>query len=158
MTYDSLKRLPESETGETADTKRTASKGKRGRKKSDPGGEIAKSEGHRLANQQQSESAELRGGLEEHELALIATRGYQKGQNAAKLELAAMVAGRSDILTDAVIDRIEGLKQALQYDLTNHNPIATLAELGLTRTAEETKEMRDRIEGLEGEDFNRFLL
>lgn len=131
---------------------------KRGRKKTNPDTAIAKSEGHRLTNQQQSEAAELIGGLERQEQVLIATIGYQEGQNRARLRLAAQTAGTVDVLTAASLERIQALQEGLKNNLENHNPLDILAGLGLSRTSEETQELREKIEGLDGEDFSRFLL
>lgn len=147
----------ENSNGESTEP-RTEVKAKRGRKKSSPDTAIAKSEGHKLTNQQQSEAAELIGGLERQEQMLIATIGYQEGQNRARLRLAAQTAGTVDTLTAASLERIQALQEALKTNLETHNPIDILAGLGLSRTSEETQELREKIEGLDGEDFSRFLL
>lgn len=161
MTYESLKSLapaPTTENGDTAEP--TPTKAKRGRKKSatNPENAIAKSEGHKLTNQQQSEAAELIGGLEHQEQMLIATIGYQEGQNRARLRLAAQTAGTVDVLTAASLERIQALQEGLKTNLETHNPLDILAGLGLSRTPEETQELREKIEGLDEEDFSRFLL
>lgn len=161
MAYESLKSLtasPTSENGEVAES--TPTKAKRGRRKNATSTEsaIAKSEGHKLMNQQQSETAELIGGLERQEQVLIATIGYQEGQNRARLRLAAQTAGTVDVLTTASLERIQALQEGLKNNLENHNPLDILAGLGLSRTSEETQELREKIEGLDGEDFSRFLL
>lgn len=159
MTYESSRSLgpaPVAENGNASEPAPT--KAKRARKKANPDGVIAKSEGHKLTNKQQAEAAELIGGLERQEQILIATIGYQEGQNRAKLRLAAQTAGTVDVLTAASIERIQALQEGLKVNLETHNPLDILAGLGLSRTPEETQELREKIEGLDGEDFNRFLL
>lgn len=156
MAYDNLKRLPEGENN--GETKPPETKAKRGRKKSTGESAIAKSNGHDLMNQQQSEASELVEGLAEQEQKLIAIKGYQDGQNLARLRLAAQTAGTVDVLTVAALDRIESLQEGLKRGLENHNPIEVLSGLGLNRTAEETQELRDKLKGLDGEDFSCFLL
>lgn len=158
--YESLKSLGSAtEDGNSEATEqKTETKAKRGRKKTNPDTAIAKSEGHKLTNQQQAEAAELIGGLERQEQVLIATIGYQEGQNIGRLRLAARTAGTVDVLTSASLERIQALQEDLKNNLETHNPLDILAGLGLSRTPEETQELREKIKGLDGEDFSRFLL
>lgn len=162
--YESLKSLGAATedgngTGNGNGETEPKARAKRGRKKqqSDETA-IAKSPGHQLTNQQQVEASELIGGLERQEQVLIATIGYQEGQNRARLRLAAQTAGTVDVLTSASLERIQALQEGLKNNLENHNPLDILAGLGLSRTSEETQELREKIEGLDGEDFSRFLL
>lgn len=160
MAYESLKSLapaPGAENDEA--TEPTPTKAKRGRRKKESDEtEIAKTQGHKLANKQRSEASEILGGLERQELILTATRGYQKGQHLAKVEEAAKIAGTVDVLADALTDRIQGLKESLRDGLENHDPLEVLDALGLKRTEEETQDFRKKIENLAGEDYSRFLL
>lgn len=118
---------------------------------------IAKSEGHKLANQQQAETAELLAGLAEQERALTAYHGYQEGQDFAKLRLAARTAGMTDVLVGANLDRIDALRESLKNNLETHNPISLLDDLGLNRSPEETQELRERAQNFNADEFNRFL-
>lgn len=135
----------------------TAQKAKRGRKKADPETAIAKSEGHKLANQQQAETAELIGGLDHQERTLTALLSYQEGQSYADLKIAARTAGMTDRLIGASLDRIEALKETLDHNLKNHNPLAVLEDLGLSRTEEETQELREKFSNFNPDEYNRFL-
>jgi len=158
MTYESLKSLaPANENGGA--TEPTPTKAKRGRKKSatNPESAIAKSEGHQLANQQQAETAELLGGLDQQERQLTAYLNYQQGQDYAKLAIAARTAGMTDVLVGASLDRIDALKQNLDNNLRNHNPLAILDDLGLNRSKEETDELRSKFKDFNPDEFNRFL-
>lgn len=132
---------------------------KRGRKKqqSDETA-IAKSPGHELANKQQAEAAELLGGLDQQERQLTAYLNYQQGQDYAKLAIAARTAGMTDVLVGASLDRIEALKQNLENNLTNHNPLAILDELGLNRSPEETQKLRDKVKSFNPDEYDRFFI
>lgn len=142
----------------TGNQQTAATKAKRGRKKANPATAIAKSEGHQLANDQRQEASELITGLERQEQVYTAARGYQKGQNLANIELAAKIAGVSDTLTEAALDRIEALKSSLNDGLQNHNPLDVLDELGLLRNKEETNELRQKTVDLDTDDVSHFLL
>lgn len=133
-------------------------KAKRGRKKPTDETAIAKSPGHELANKQQAETAELLTGLDQQERQLTAYLNYQQGQDYAKLAIAARTAGMTDVLVGASLDRIDALKQNLENNLKNHNPLATLDDLGLNLSSEETQELRDRAKNFTSDEFNRFLL
>jgi hypothetical protein len=157
--YENLKSLApaqEDGNGET-EQKATAPKARRGRKKQSDDTAITKSEGHKLANQQQSETAELLGGLDNQERALTALLSYQEGQDYGKLKLAARTAGMTDVLVGASLDRIDALKEALGNNLKNHNPLAVLEDLGLSRSKEETDELRENFKGFNPDEYNRFL-
>ncbi len=157
MTYESLKLAPGTENSNA--TEPTPTKARRGRKKKESDETaIAKSEGHQLTNQQQAETAELLGGLDQQERQLTAYLNYQQGQDYAKLAIAARTAGMTDVLVGASLDRIETLKQNLRNNLTNHNPLAVLDELGLNRSEEETQDLRQRAKDFDPDEFNRFLL
>ena len=162
MTYENLKSLSGTENGNSEPTEQRAtsseSKPKRGRRKANPDTAIAKSEGHKLANEQKIEAAEFVSGLEKQEQILTVARGYQKGQNLAQIEEAARVAGIVDTLTEQSLTRVAALRLSLQDGLTNHDPLAVLDELGLRRTGEETADLREKIAQYGQEDLTRFLL
>lgn len=162
MAYENLKSLSGTENGSSEPTEQqitgSQAKPKRGRRKANPDTAIAKSEGHKLANEQKLEAAEFVSGLEKQEQILTAARGYQKGQNLAQIEEAARVAGIVDTLTEQSLTRIAALRLSLQDGLTNHDPLAVLDELGLRRTGEETAELRQKITQYGQEDLTRFLL
>src|SRR4028119_2345419 len=162
MTYENLKSLSGTENGNSEPTEQRAtsseSKPKRGRRKANPDTAIAKSEGHKLANEQKIEAAEFVSGLEKQEQILTVARGYQKGQNLAQIEEAARVAGIVDTLTEQSLTRVAALRLSLQDGLTNHDPLAVLDELGLRRTGEETADLREKIAQYGQEDLTCFLL
>lgn len=160
MAYENLRSLaPATENGNgEASEQKTETKAKRGRKKVNPDTVIAKSEGHKLANQQQIEAAELLEGLDQQERQLTAYLNYQQGQDYAKLAIAARTAGMTDVLVGASLDRIEALKQNLENNLTNHNPLAVLDELGLNRSAEETQKLRDKVKNFNPDEYDRFFI
>lgn len=160
MAYENLKSLASAtENGNSEATEqKTETKAKRGRKKVNPDTAITKSEGHKLANQQQAETAELLGGLDQQERQLTAYLHYQQGQDYAKLAIAARTAGMTDVLVGASLDRIEALKQNLENNLTNHNPLAILDELGLNRSAEETQKLRDKVKNFNPDEYDRFFI
>lgn len=160
MAYESLKTLtaaPVAENGNASEPAPTKTRRGRRKKESDETA-IAKSPGHELANKQRSESAEILQTLEEQERTLTAYLGYQEGQGSAKLRLAARTAGATDVLVAANLDRIDALKEALEQNLKTHNPLATLDELGLNRSEEETQELRQKAKDFNSDEFNRFLL
>ena len=162
MAYENLKSLSGIENDNSEPTEQQAAgsqaKPKRGRRKTNPDTAIAKSEGHKLANEQKLEGTEFVSGLEKQEQILTAARGYQKGQNLAKIEEAARVAGIVDTLTDSSLSRIAALRLDLQDGLTNHDPLAVLDELGLRRTGQETADLREKIAQYGQEDLTCFLL
>jgi hypothetical protein len=158
MAYENLKSLSGTESEPIEQATSSESKPKRGRRKANPDTAIAKSEGHKLANEQKLEAAEFVSGLEKQEQILTAARGYQKGQNLAQIEEAARVAGIVDTLTEQSLTRIAALRLSLENGLTNHDPLAVLDELGLRRTGEETAELRQKIAQYGQEDLTRFLL
>lgn len=158
MTYENLKSLTSASENGNNESTGSEAKPKRGRRKINPDTTIAKSEGHKLANEQKLEAAEFVSGLEKQEQILTAARGYQKGQNLAQIEEAARVAGIVDTLTEQSLTRIAALRLDLQHGLTNHDPLAVLDELGLRRTGEETAELRQKIAQYGQEDLTRFLL
>jgi hypothetical protein len=161
MAYENLKSLSGTENGSSEPTEQAAgsqTKPKRGRRKTNPDTAIAKSEGHKLANEQKIEAAEFVSGLEKQEQILTAAKGYQFGQNLARIEEAARVAGIVDTLTEGSLTRIAALRLSLQDGLTNHDPLAVLDELGLRRTGEETADLREKIAQYGQEDLTRFLL
>lgn len=135
-----------------------STKAKRGRKKATNDSAIEKSEGHRMANTQRQEAAELVTGLERQEQILTAAKGFQDGQNLAKILLAAKTAGASEVLVEATLDRIGALKNSLQDGLQNHDPLDVLDGLGLLRNGTETNDLRAKIAELDQDDVSRFLL
>jgi hypothetical protein len=161
MAYENLKSLTSASENGNNEPVGSEAKPKRGRRKTNSDTTIAKSEGHKLANEQKIEAAEFVSGLEKQEQILTAAKGYQFGQNLAKIEEAARVAGIVDTLTDSSLSRIAALRLSLQDGLTNHDPLAVLDELGLRRTGQETADLREKIAqyGQDGqEDLTRFLL
>lgn len=127
---------------------------------------IEKTIGHDLVNGQRADTNQVMSALEKGEEALNATIGYQRGQYLADLRLAGSTAGFLDRYATAKIDNLGALKNLLEANARDYNPLSILADLGLAdvetvdgdgETLEPNADLKDKSKAFAEEDYSAFL-
>lgn len=127
------------------------------RKKKEGEGAIAKTEGHQLVDDQRSNASELISGLSHQEQVYAATLGYQEGKQLAAIQIAGKTAGKLDALANQTLDNINALRETLQNNADNYNPVGFVADLGFNMGDDESQELRAKLAEFDREDLNAFL-
>lgn len=154
MSYRSLLAANSGEPEQQEQQQPEGQKKARGRRRKEETA-IAKTDGHQAIDKQVETVNQTAVNLATIQQQLIATNGYQTGQEEAEIHHAASRAWFHDRHTTLTLARIEGLAGTIEDRQKTFNPMNVLAELGFVGDDDDTQK---KIQDFQAKDFTKHLL